>query len=264
MKIGISTASLFLRLNNEDALPLLNEWGVDTAEVFLTSFSEYDPSFARTLNAAKGGLNVHSVHVLNTQFEPQLYAKHARVREDAYFWLKRAMESARILGAKHYTFHGIARLKRTFREDFLRTGEETQKIFAFCNEYGVRLCYENVEWAFFNRPAVFYELKRACPALGGVLDLKQARLSGYDYKEYLAAMGSSLTHVHASDFNGEKMILPGFGQFDFDELFKRLRGEGFDGAVLVENYADDYTDFLQLKTSYEFLKEKSEKYYGKN
>ena len=34
MKVGISTATLFGRLYNEDALPLLNEWNVTTAEVF--------------------------------------------------------------------------------------------------------------------------------------------------------------------------------------------------------------------------------------
>ena len=113
MKIGISTASLFLRLNNEDALPLLRKWHVPCAEVFLTSFSEYDPRFASALAAAKGDVNVHSVHVLNTQFEPQLYAEHPRVREDAFGWLKKAMKSAQNLGARNYTFHGIARIKRT-------------------------------------------------------------------------------------------------------------------------------------------------------
>ena len=78
VKFGISTASLFLRKNNEEALPLLNEWGIPYAEVFLTSFSEYNPRFASALAAGKGEVRVHSVHVLNTQFEPQLYAEHPR------------------------------------------------------------------------------------------------------------------------------------------------------------------------------------------
>ena len=84
VKLGISTASLFLRKNNEEALPLLNEWGIPYAEVFLTSFSEYNPRFASALAAGKGEVRVHSVHVLNTQFEPQLYAQHPRVQTDAY------------------------------------------------------------------------------------------------------------------------------------------------------------------------------------
>jgi hypothetical protein len=38
MQVGISTASLFMRRNNEEALPLLDRLGVQTAEVFLTSY----------------------------------------------------------------------------------------------------------------------------------------------------------------------------------------------------------------------------------
>ena len=91
MQTGISTATLFVRRNNEDALALFSEWGVPVAEVFLTSFCEYDPAFARLCAEKKGGVQVHSVHVLNTQFEPQLYAKHPRVTGDAFRLLSRTM-----------------------------------------------------------------------------------------------------------------------------------------------------------------------------
>ena len=69
MRTGVSTASLFLRKNNEEALPLLEELGVKTAEVFLTSFSEYGYPFADLLKARKGNLHINSVHDLNTGFE---------------------------------------------------------------------------------------------------------------------------------------------------------------------------------------------------
>ncbi len=261
MKAGISTATLFLRKNNEDALPIFASWGLETAEVFLTSFSEYDPSFAELLAARKGAVSVHSVHVLNTQFEPQLYAEHPRVKEDAFGWLEKTMRSAAILGAKYYTFHGIARLKRTFKENLIRTGERTEEIARFCAERGVTLAYENVEWAFYNRPGIFRELKACCPSLAGVLDLKQARITGYDYREYLGEMGGAISHVHVSDLTADgKMCLPGQGIFDFDELFSRLLDVGFCGAVLIENYKNDYAQLDDLKHSYEFLAEKIEKY----
>ena len=51
MRTGVSTASLFLRKYNEEALPLLHALGVNTAEVFLTTFSEYGREFAEKLNA---------------------------------------------------------------------------------------------------------------------------------------------------------------------------------------------------------------------
>ncbi len=254
MKVGISTASLFLRKNNEEALPLFDAWGVPCAEVFLTSFCEYAPAFAHTLAAAKGGVEIHSVHVLNTQYEPQLYAEHPRVLEDANGWLREVLASANILGARNYTFHGIARLKRTFRENWQRFSAITAQIYEVCRAAGVRLCYENVEWALYSRPGLFALLKKDCPDLGGVLDIKQARITGYDWREYLADMGESLATVHVSDVTAEgKMCLPGQGVFDFAELFARLRDIGFDGAVLIENYARDYDEPDELRRSFEYL-----------
>ena len=254
MQAGISTATLFLRRNNEDALALFSEWGVPVCEVFLTSFCEYEPSFARLCAEKKGAVKAHSVHVLNTQFEPQLYAEHPRVVGDAFSLLSRTMECANILGAKHYTFHGVARIKRTFRENLAKSAPQTAEIFQFCRDKGVRLCYENVEWALCSHPGVFSELRRACPDLGGVLDIKQARISGYDWRDYLAEMGQSLATVHVSDIAADaKMCLPGQGVFDFAELFSRLRDVGFGGAVLIENYSRDYTRMDEVRRSFEWL-----------
>lgn len=262
MQIGISTASLFLRLYNEDAVALISEWGVQTAEVFLTSFCEYEPRFSETLSKKKGNLNVNSVHVLNTQFEPQLFAEHPRVKADAYSWLDKVLSSANILGAKNYTFHALARLKSTFKENLEKSGEKLKEVFDYCKKRGVRLCLENVEWALYNRPNLFKIFRKYCPDLGGVLDIKQAFISGYPYKEYLDDMGGSLAYVHASDFdeNGKK-CLPGKGCFDFEELFKRLKDSGFDGAVVIENYNDDFSELKELKDSYDYLLEKAEKIF---
>lgn len=259
MQAGISTATLFLRRNNEDALALFSEWGVPVAEVFLTSFCEYDPAFARLCAERKGRVQVHSVHVLNTQFEPQLYAKHPRVTGDAFALLARTMECANILGANYYTFHGIARIKRTFREDLERSGEQTREIWKVCRGYGVALCYENVEWALYDRPGVFAVLKAHCPDLCGVLDLKQARITGYDYFDYLKEMGSALSHVHVSDVTAEgKMCLPGKGITDFPLLLRRLRDVGFDGPLLIENYSGDFEREEELRASFEWLSDLAE------
>lgn len=261
MKAGISTASLFGRLYNEDALPLFSEWKIGCAEVFLTSFCEYEPSFARTLRERKGSVEAYSVHVLGTQFEPQLYGSHPRVKADAFGWLKKAMTSASTLGARYYTFHGLPRLKSTFREDIPRVAALTREISEFCAEFGVGLSFENVEWAFYNRPGIFSALKAECPALAGVLDIKQARISGCPYEDYLREMGGSISHVHVSDLDDTgKMCLPGRGTFDFDGLFIRLRDVGFTGPVIIENYAGDYGGFGELKAAYEYLAEKAEKY----
>ena len=261
MKTGVSTASLFLRKNNEEALPFLQKLGVQTAEVFLTSYCEYGLPFADTLLKNKGDLDINSVHILNTQFEPQLFNAHPRARADAYLWLDKVLQSAKILGAPYYTFHGTARMKKAARsgenDNFPKMIEGFKGIVDACEQYGVKLCLENVEWATYNRVGVFERLKRELPTLGGVLDIKQARISGEPYESYLAEMGESLAYVHLSDYNAQgKMCLPGKGDFDFDTLINRLQDVGFDGALIIEVYTDNYGEENELLPAVEYLNEK--------
>ena len=265
MRTGVSTASLFMRENNEEALPLLDALGVRTAEVFLTSFSEYDRNFGELLAEKKGRLRVHSVHVLNTQFEPQLFSGNPRVKKDAFFWLERAMRAGQALGAKYYTFHGIARIKRASRsgekDNFAAWGGGLREISEFCASFGIGLCLENVEWAMYNRPGFLRAAREFCPALSCVLDIKQARISSYPYTMYLQEMEGRLAHVHVSDVGEDgKIRLPGKGIFDFPEFLKRLDGAGFDGPLIIEVYKDDFLRAEELKESCDYLDELLYKY----
>lgn len=257
MYSGVSTASLFLREYNEEALALLDGLGVRSTEIFLTTFSEYTEEFARLLLSRRGNLEVNSVHLLNTQFEPQLFGAHPRAREDAFRILDGAMASAHIFGAKNYTFHGITRLKKnSVPPDFAKTGKSFCEIAEHCTAHGVRLCLENVHWAYYNQPGIFKKTKEFCPALAGVFDVKQARLSCYPYQMYIKDMEGCISHVHLSDVDGRgRICLPGKGVFDFEECFRRLKDAGFDGAALIEVYAGDYGTYEELKASCDFLDE---------
>lgn len=99
------------------------------------------------------------------------------------------------------------------------------------------------------------------PALKGVLDIKQARISEYPYETYLNEMGEKLAYVHVSDVdeNG-RICLPGKGTFDFQTLVKRLKDIGFDGALFIEVYTGDYGAEQELKTACEYLDEILYKY----
>lgn len=254
---GVSTASLFLREMNEDALTVLGGLGVKSTEIFLTTFSEYGEDFARLLAARRGELLVNSVHLLNTQFEPQLFGGHPRAKKDAFEILRRAMASAQIFGAKNYTFHGITRLKKnSVPPDAGKLAANFCEISAACAEYGVTLCLENVHWALYNRPGLFRAVHAGCPNLRAVFDVKQARLSCYPYQMYIKDMEGCISHVHLSDVdeNG-RICLPGRGVFDFEECFRRLKDAGFDGAALIEVYAGDYGEYAELKRSCDYLDE---------
>ena len=259
MRTGVSTASLFLRANNEDALPILDRLGVKNVEVFLTSFSEYGSEFAEFLNTRKGSLSVNSVHDLNTEFEPQLFNAHPRVKADAYAWLGKVMESAKTLGSPYYTFHGASRVKRSSRipenDNFSRMIEGFDEVLRFCHGHGVQLCLETVEWSTYNRPGVFKALAEELPTLKGVLDIKQARISEYPYEAYLEEMGERLAYAHVSDYGAHGMCLPGKGNFDFDTFVKRLKDVGFDGALIIEVYKDDYNEIEELKHACDYLDE---------
>lgn len=262
MKIGISTASLFGRYNTEDALKFLSDNKIETAEVFLESYCEYNKGFGALLKGRKGQTEVHSAHVLTTQFEPQLYSVNERAKNDSFEILKGAMDCAKEVGAKYYTFHGGARFKKTpLVINYDRVGEITQNIIDVISEYGIQLAYENVHWGYYNYIGFFSEIKKRTKGLKGTLDIKQARQSGIFYGDYLEEMGNDLVTVHLSDVKEDgKMCLPGKGLTDFNELFSRLKDVGFDGSMLIEAYKSDFDSERELFESIEFLSELKDKY----
>ena len=263
MEIGISTASLFKRQYNEDAIVTLNELDARVCEVFLGTYQEYTSDFAKLLRERKGDIKVHSIHTLNTHFEPHIFGANPRAVEDAYRIFGSCLETAKLLGANHYTLHGIARFKRNvLYNDYERIGKQMQKAKDFAQTYGVNLCLENVEWAYYNHVGFYTQITKYCPNLKTCLDVKQARISGDSYKDYIEEMGSSISTVHLSDVDDNgKIVLPGKGTFDFEELFKRLKGVNFSGNMLIEVYTNDYGEITELKDSLDYLREIKDKIF---
>lgn len=263
VEIGVSTASLFKKQYNEDAIPSLNSIDCRVCEVFLESYYEYNPKFGKLLGKKLKNLKVHSLHTMTTQFEPQLFADNERAYNDAVKAFTDVMKVAKILGATNYTMHGRARFKRTANyDDYEQNGKCLNKIIDICEKFGVNLCLENVEWASYNRPGFFKEVKKFCPRLKGCLDIKQARITGYDYSLYLEEMGRDINTVHLSDFdeNG-KGCIPGKGVFDYETLFKRLKDNGFSGNMLIEVYAEAFSEISELKEGLDYLRNIKEKIF---
>lgn len=258
MKLGISTASLFGRLDSEKALEFLSNTPIETAEIFLESFCEYNKKFGKKLAKIKGNLDINSVHVLTTQYEQTLYSQNEKAKQDSFMLLDNAMACAEKFKAKYYTFHGVARLKKLpFKIDFDRVGRITNDIIQVTKKHGITLAYENVHWCYYNYIGFFSELKKRVPDLKGTLDIKQARLSNVACGEFISEMASDIVTVHLSDIdeNG-KMCLPSKkGVTDYNEIFKRLKDVGFNGAMLLEVYKDDFNELEELFESLEYIKE---------
>ena len=262
MEIGISTASYFSRYYTEQCLVPIARTGANVCEVFFATHSEYTPAFGQTVcdELARAQqyapLRVHSVHALTNQFEPELFSVNDRARQDATDAYRSVLALARQIGARHYTFHGPALLKRAVRYtfDYPKIAARVNGLCETAQEYGVTLCYENVHWTYYNNPDYFRNLRERCPMLGGVLDIKQASQSGYDYTRYLDAFGDRLRTVHLCDVGADGQVeLPGRGTLDFVTMFRRLADSGYTGPCLMEVYAKNYTSFDELTDSYAYL-----------
>ena len=262
MKIGVSTATYFSRMYTEETLVPIAKLGAEVCEVFFEARSEYTQEFGNTLNtqlelARKySPLQVHSVHALTNQFEPELFSVNDRAYVDALDTFERVLSVGRQIGAKHYTFHGAAMLKKAvkYNFDFQRISSRVDILIDKASEYGIDFCYENVHWTYFSTPDYFAKLKQLCPRLSCTLDIKQAMQSGIDYTKYLEVMKDRLSTVHLCDYSKDgKLAIPGRGDFDFVTFFKRLYDSGYDGVCLMEVYAKDYKDDSDLKDSYEYL-----------
>ena len=222
----------------------------------MNTFSEYKPEFARLLVERKGNVKIHSVHAMTTQFEPMLFNINKRTRDEAYELFREVCAVARELGAKYYTFHGPALMKVTSKAPPMSEfGPKVRAMTEIAAEYGVTIAYENVHWCYFRYPEFIKELGEYAPLLRSTLDIKQARQSGYDYRDYIDAMGDKLVTVHVLDFDRHGVMqLPTRGTFDYAELFSRVYDKNPDANVMIEVYSNNYQHEEELYSSLDSLK----------
>lgn len=255
MDIGISTATFFLRRYNEDSISIIKGLGGKTCEVFLECPSEYTEEYGKLLLERKGDLKVHSMHAVTMNYETELFNSFDRAYNDALKSFAGVLNIGKMLGARFYTMHGRARIKKGGDYDnFVKNGKRLEELSDFARNYDIQICLENVAWSLCNRPEFYREIVKHAPSIGATLDVKQARISGYDYRDYLNAMGERIKTVHLSDVdeNG-KIRLPGVGIFDFEELFKRLKDVGFNGDMIIEVYKNDYGAESEITQSLNYL-----------
>ena len=254
MLVGISTATYFTKLVTENCFSVIWRNGGKIAEVFLTTYSEFEEDFAHLLNSQKGDVQITSIHALSTAFEPQLFNRAERTRKDAEFFFRKVLRAGQILGAKYYTFHGSTRMKKTQKIDPVFFGNRMKELGDIALEYGITLCLETVHWCAFSTPDFFKVVKEYAPNIGVTLDIKQAWQSEYDWNDYLDIIGDRLKVVHLCDHDADGNIcMVGKGVFPFDKLISRLKREGYDGGLIIEQYAKDYSSYDEVGESVKYL-----------
>jgi len=261
MEVGISTASYFSKLQIEDAVLDIGAHHVPLCEVFLNSFSEYEPEFVDMLakRMQSVGLKAFSIHPMSMQYEPQLFSVHPRQRGDAWKLYERVLKDGRTLGATHYVMHGPARLFDGVKNISLsRIGPILVELADMARENGIQLTLENVSWCIFNRPEFGAHLLDTIGTkpLRFTLDVKQAVRSGYDPVDYVKSVGDYIVNLHLCDAtrlpNGTtRYDMPGFGEYNFGKLFKCLSEHGYRGPSFIEVYSDMYDSIPTLYISRE-------------
>lgn len=255
MRIGMSTAAYYSRMETEEAAAFLASLGVPCCEAFLQTESEYLPSFGLKLKSLADGMDVVSVHNRTFHFESDLLGQSPRQRADGFFMLETFLQTAELLGAHVYVYHGPPRLRGNC-PPLDRWQPYIEETMERCRRHGVRLCWETVSWAWLNSMERIDEFARRWPEIGFTLDVKQVMELGMEPASVAEAMGERLRHVHILDFdeNG-RHVLPGRGRSNFRDLSKALRAVNYQGDIILEPYAAQTEDTGEVLRSIEWLRE---------
>lgn len=245
---GISSACLYPMLT-EDAVKLLADNGVHHTEIFFNSFSELSSEFIINLRRAliPADVVVDAIHPFSSIVEPLfLFSEYKRRFEDSLEQYKHYFAAAQLLKCNKLVLHGDRAERHTIdeREYF----ERFAKICEVAKTFGVTVLQENLS-KYRTRTVEF--VRSMSSYLGDianfVFDVKQCIRSNVDPFEMLDAMGGKVRHVHLSDNDGlHDCLIPGQGSFDIPRIFDKLKGIGYDGAVLIEVYRHNYRTYEEL------------------
>lgn len=255
MRIGLSTAAFYGRMETDDAAAHIARLGIPCCEVFLETFSEYDPSFGRSVKQRLGNTQAVSIHSKTQHFEGDILGLSMRQREDAFAWMDSFLSTGEVLAASVYVFHGPASI-RTSNPDFGKWQKAIEKAISLAASHGIDFCWEVVSWCQLNSPERVRLFRSLWPDLHFVLDVKQVHELGQDPLDYVDAMGEKLRHVHILDHNDHGThVLPGEGVNDYRAFARALKEKGYQGDIILEPYAHVVTSDEALLRSIDWLRE---------
>ncbi|MDP4146005.1 MAG: sugar phosphate isomerase/epimerase [Bacillota bacterium] len=258
MKVGLSSAIFYPKVNTEDAIDKICELGFECAEVFLNSMCEYDEEFVKKLSDRKNQNNIDiiSVHAFSSSFEPYLFDAYKRRREDMLSMFKKVCKAGKILGAKYYTFHGLRQGVNKFLDDKFIL-EIYNELIYIAGENEMKLAQENVSWCMSSDINFIEMLKERCSyPLYFTLDLKQSYRACIEPDKYIEAMGDRLVNIHINDKNDtNSCLLPGKGDINYKSLFSKLNSINYKGNAIIEVYSDNYTSFDDIRQAHYYLKD---------
>lgn len=257
MRLGLSSAAFYGRMETEEQALLLSELPLECCEVFLQCRYEYRAEFGALVRRNLGALPCTSVHPKGTQFEADLFARSDRQVQEAREVLRRVCAAGRALGAQYYIFHGPFGVHAPLQPAQINNVvENLSALQAIAGEYGLEILWENVHWCALKTPEDVRQARQLLPGMRFTLDVKQACMAGVEPVEMLRAMEGRLAHVHVLDRREDgQLCLPGQGCVDWQGLARELRRQDYRGAVILEPYERHSRDAGALLESLAFLRE---------
>lgn len=257
MDIGISTAC-FYPMATEETISIIKNMGFHKIEVFMEAYSEYEEDFAYMLRnrIADYGLQVISAHSFCSTYEPFLFSEYDRRRQDSVKVLKKALNAAKILGAKYFTFHGNRKEATTGNFDFQKFGEQMTFIAELAREYNIMLAWENVCWCQSCSPDFIEKSLEYIRSdnLAFTLDIKQAYRAQIEPTRYIHVMKDRIANVHINDADSQhSCLLPGQGKVNLLEIIELLRTYGYDGELIIEIYSSNFENNDEIVQSKKYL-----------
>ena len=256
MRIGLSAAAFYGRMETEDQAAYLTQFAPDCCEIFLETHSEYSASFGALVKERLQGIPCVSVHPKGTQFEPDLFGQSPRQREDAGRIFRGVLDAGQSLGAQWYVWHGSPCLTGRITPERIRLlGERFPLLQQEAQSRGLEILWENVSWCAVQTPEDVRELKTLLLGIRFTLDIKQAFRAGVEPLDMLRAMGEDVRHVHVLVWDASgKLCLPGVGTVDFRRLLGELGQLGYAGSVIIEPYPQLAVDEDALRRSLAHLR----------
>ncbi|GLC31456.1 sugar phosphate isomerase/epimerase family protein [Clostridium omnivorum] len=252
MEIGLSSASFYPEVNTEDSIALMKKIGFDFGEIFLNSPSEYEEEFIKMLleKVETNSFRVNSVHAFGSQFEPYLFDKYKRRREDMVKYFKNICRAGSMLGAKCYVFHGM-RLESFEIIDKNLVIDIYNELSYIALENGIKLAQENVSWCMSSNIKFLEMLKEKCKyPVYFTIDIKQAYKSGIEPNSYIDIMGKDIINFHINDRDDKNVcLLPGRGTVDYESIINKLKEVEYKGPAILEVYRSNYRDYAELLES---------------
>jgi sugar phosphate isomerase/epimerase len=257
MKIGLSSASFYPEINTEDSIKLMANMGFNSGEIFLNTPSEYEEDFINRLieETKKYNFQVHSIHCCSSQYEPFIFDKYKRRRDDMLIYYKKLCKAAKQLGAQCYTFHGM-RLERFNNIDKKFITDVYNELSYISLEEGIKLAQENVSWCMSSDLKFLSLLNDCCKyPIYYTLDIKQAYKALIEPERYIDIMGKNIVNFHVNDRDDSHIcLLPGKGTVDYGKIVSKLKGMEYDGMAIIEVYRENYSSYSELIEAGKHLK----------